>query len=179
MKLLNVGIGVLVFAISGCAGMEVAKNADQPIEIVQDAPGKTKDELFSASKSWLAETFVSGKAVIDDADKESGRIIAKGRIPRPCNQGLDCMANNGHMIGFTLRIDTKDGKIRTTYTNLTNIFPPHSGSLVGTVYTPGSYESALAIKLQGDLDAANTGLTALSSSLQQYVTKDSAASKNW
>lgn len=128
---------LLFISIGGCADMERSPDAGAPIDFVLETPNKSKDQLFSASKSWIAETFVSGKTVIDDADKDSGRIIAKGRIKKPCD-GMQCMGTSDWLIGFTLRIDTKDGKIRTTYTDPTIITPPTSGSLVGLTYIAGS-----------------------------------------
>lgn len=161
---------VVMLVLAGCAGMERAEDADKPIEFVLDAPNKTKDQLFSATKSWIAETFVSGKAVIDDADKNSGRIIAKGRIKHPCEQGVGCLM--GASIGFVLRIDTKDGKIRTTYTSITKVLP--------ATYGPGGTpESENRIWMSGDLADAKKALKNLSDELQRYAVNESAATKNW
>lgn len=162
----------------GCINMEIAKDAEQPIEFVLEAPDQSKDQLFSASKSWIAETFVSGKAVIDDADKDSGRIIAKGRIEKPC-AGIQCaMGYGGRLISFTLRIDTKNGKIRTTYTNPTIIIPPTNSSLFGTTYISGSPETERAL-FRGDVDVVKQAFKTLSDDLQHYVVKETAAKKDW
>ncbi len=163
-------IVVVMFMIGGCAGMQPAPDANKPIEFVLDAPGKTQAQLFSSTKSWIAETFVSAKAVIDDADKDSGRIIAKGRIKHPCDKGVGCLM--GASIGFVMRIDTKDGKIRTTYTSLTKILPATYGA-------GGSPESETAIWAAGDLVDAKTALKDLSDSLQHYVVSDSSENKNF
>jgi hypothetical protein len=147
---------LLIFAVSlfGCAGMEQAKDADKPIELIFDAPGKTKDQLFSATKSWIAETFVSAKAVIDDADKDAGRIIAKGRVVSPCKQGMGCLLTK--YIAFTLRIDMKDGKARMTFSNLSVISPSH-----------GQYaETENAIWMAGDLEDAKVAFSDLKTGLQ-------------
>lgn len=163
---------VLLLALSGCAGSERAEDANKPIEFVLDAPGKTQSQLYSSAKTWVAETFVSGKAVIDEADKDSGRIIAKGRIKRPC-KGLDCVANGGNLIGFMLRIDTKDGKIRMTFINPTII---EKGKMIGTSYSPPSEDF---IWHKGDMDAAKIAFNTLRDELQHYVDNESVTSKNW
>lgn len=174
MKKLMVVAVMLMMA--GCAGMERAADADKPIEFVLDAPGKTQAQLFSASKSWIAETFVSGKTVIDDSDKDSGRIIAKGRVKHPCEKSFAC---GNELIGFTLRIDTKDGKLRTTYTNPTTIRPATSSSLVGMTYIAGSPSTESAIATTGNLEDAKKAFKDLSDSLQRYATNESATGKNW
>lgn len=167
---------VVMLGLVGCAGLDRAPDADKPIEFVLDVPGKTKDQLFSASKSWIAETFVSAKSVIDDADKDSGRIIAKGRIKHPCVKGFAC---GGKLIGFTLRIDTKDGKLRTTFTNPTVYTPSESGHWLGLTYIKGTPESEHAIWADGDLADAKNALKTLGAELQRYAVDESAASKNW
>ena len=163
----------VMLVIAGCAGMQPAPDANQPIEFVLNAPGKTQAQLFSSTKSWIAETFVSAKAVIDDADKDAGRIIAKGRIAKPCS-GLQCAMESGWMIGFTMRIDMKDGKFRTTYTNPMIIEPPTSGSLVGMTYVAGSPESERPVKFAGDFTSTKAAFQNLSESLQQYLVSDSS-----
>ena len=178
MERIKLTILAILISLGGCAGMERATDSDKPVEFVLEAPNKTKDQLFSASKSWIAETFVSGKSVIDDADKDSGRIIAKAIIKKPCD-GVQCALESGWKIGFTLRIDTKDGKIRTTYTNPIIITPSTSGSLVGSTYVSGSQGSERPISLRGEFDDAKKAFRALSDELQSYVTNESTGTKNF
>lgn len=172
---LALGVALIM---SGCAGMAPAADVGQPVEFVLDAPGKTKDQIFSASKSWIAETFVSGKAVIDDADKDSGRIIAKGIIDKPCSS-LQCVMEMGWQIGFTMRIDSKDGKVRITYTNPVVITPASSGSLLGSAYISGSARKERPMKFSGDIADAKIKFQTLSDSLKNYISTDSVAEKDW
>lgn len=167
---------VVALVMTGCAGMERAEDADKPIEFVLEVPGKTQEQLFSASKSWIAETFVSGKSVIDDADKDSGRIIAKGRVKHPCEAASACGSDS---IGFTLRIDIKDGKIRTTYTNATDITPPTSGYRYGLTYVAGTPETEHRIWMVGHLTDAKKAFKSLSDELQRYAASESVGSKSW
>lgn len=162
-----------------CLDLSRSEDAGKPVEIIMEIPGHTKDQLFSSTKVWIAETFVSAKTVIDEADKESGRIVAKGSIGRPCGGWLDCMANGKNSIGFTMRVDLKDGKVRTTYNNLVIIRPATNGSVVGSTYTPGTADSEIPAVLQDDRDAAKNGVTGLSKSLETYLMKETSASKDW
>lgn len=165
-----------VLLLAGCAGMERSPDAGKPIEFVLEAPGKTKDQIFSATKSWIAETFVSGKSVMDDADKESGRIIAKGRVKHPCGEkSYAC----GETIDFTLRIDIKDGKIRATYTNAFDHRDATEGRLIGLTYVKGEPEHTRELWMVGEIADANKAFRKLSDELQQYITSESVGSKNW
>lgn len=172
-------IVAVVFATNVNAGaLSMAQDVDKPVEIILEVSNVLKDDLFIRSKMWVAETFVSGKAVIDSAEKETGTIIAKAYIDRICEGMFDCMGNGRNKVGFKLRIDTKDGKVRTTYTNFTILRPAETGRMVGNVYASGSNEEERPIVLQGDLDAAVKGVKQLSDALKEYLSKETAKS-NW
>lgn len=152
-----------------CAEMKPAENANQPIEIIMEAPGKSQGQLYSSVKSWIAETRTAELSA-NDADKDSGRIVLKGEAPFPCDGFMDCRLKSGTNIKFSLRIDTKDGKIRMIFSNLIKSNPStalHAG--YGDV----------DIVAQGDIDAAKSGAQALSNELLTYATKQSASSKTW
>ncbi len=58
----------------------------------------------------MAKTFLDSKAVIEIKDPENGKIVGKGiTFVRSGIAMLDCR--------FTLTIDVKDGRYRTTYEN--------------------------------------------------------------
>ncbi|MBA4381814.1 MAG: hypothetical protein C0406_04540 [Sideroxydans sp.] len=172
-------IAAVVFATNANAGaLSMAEGVDKPVEVIFEVSNVQKDDLFIRSKTWVSETFVSGKSVIDSAEKETGTIIAKGYIDRACEGMFDCLANGGNKVGFKLRIDTKDGKVRTTYTNFTILRPAESGRMVGNVYVSGSGEEERPVVIQGDLDAAVKGAMQLSDSLKAYLSKETEKS-NW
>lgn len=143
----------------GCADLNQVTEEDfnKPFEFVFEVPGKTKDEIFSASKAWIAQTFVSGKAVTEDADKEAGRIIGNGRIPYPCDHG--CYGKSDQSFGFSMRIDIKNEKFRIIYSNALIYRPP---TTAGTLYIKGGEHP---IRFQGDLDAAKLGFIKINDSL--------------
>lgn len=164
-----------VIFLTGCAGMGEAIDRNKPIEMVFSLPGITKEQAFSATRAWVAETFVSSKTVTDDTDKEAGRIILKGRVPRPCEGAMDCMTYGSNLIGFTLRVDIKDGKLKTTYTNLTTISPPTRGGLT----TLGSPEQENSIFMQNDQTAAQKALKTLSEQLVVSIKKETSPQKDF
>lgn len=165
--------------IAQAGWLSQAENPEKPVEVIFEVPGVSKDDLFTRSKTWIAETFVSGKSVLDSAERESGTIIAKGYIKKPCDGFLNCMATGNNKIGFTMRIDTKDGKVRTTYSNFTVFHPGTTGSVVGNVYTPGTDPSETPIHVQGVLDDAHKGVMALSEELKAYLQKETTSKNDW
>lgn len=112
LKMKKIGPILMVVSailLSGCA----APGANTPVLEVQDVhevPGYSKEELYDQSKLWVAETFVDAKQVIEMADPDKGLLMANGSfdlvflgIQKPTR--------------FSLRLDVKDEKIRTTYKN--------------------------------------------------------------
>ena len=160
MKQIIIAIAALL--LTGCEGTQPIREADKgrPIEFVQEVPGKTKDDIFDATKVWVAENFHSAKAVIEDANKDVGRLIGNGRIDYPCDKG--CVLS-GRIINFTLRIDMKDGKFKTTFTNITLYTPPIRGSF------NGFGEDTRSLTMQHEFDAAQTGFQRLSDSLRTSI----------
>lgn len=161
-------LSMAILLIAGCASMQQSPDAGKPSEYVLAAQGKTKDQIFSITKSWIAETFVSAKDVIDDADPKAGLIIAKGIVPHPCIQAHGCGSNS---ISFTLRVDMKDGKLRMIFSNPLIISPPIPGTLK-------DYESRYSPKMVGDVEDTHTAFEKLRDSLNSYISKGSA-DKNW
>lgn len=77
-------------------------------EQVIDVPDKTKSQLFSNAKVWMANTFVSSKDVIQSEDKEAGNIIGKG-FTKVYFKSMVTIERNDY---FTIQIDVKDNKYR-------------------------------------------------------------------
>jgi len=102
---------LLCLLLTACASMTPAAPEDQELQAVIEVPGQSKDQLFARTLAWMAESFVSSKAVIELQDKENGRIIGHGRtsfssmglVEIPCD--------------YTLIVDVKDEKLRLTFNN--------------------------------------------------------------
>src|SRR4030067_1436563 len=165
MNLIKFAVFAILFTLAGCAGMEPAKESS--IERVVDVPGHTKDQIYNATKIWIAETFHSAKAVIENDDKEAGRIIGNGRITYPCS-GIGCFGKEGWMIGFTMRVDTKEQKFKITFSNITFSMPP-------STYVPSGLERPV---LQAELDDARPSLIELGTQLRSAIDKEQTKA-NW
>lgn len=161
---------IISILFTGCAGMQPLSQPPTAIEFIKEAEGISKDALFSSSKAWIAENFKSSKAVIEDADKDAGRIIGNGTAELRCaGDAWSCMALRGKLLGFTFRVDTKDGKFKTTYSNLRIITMPTPGSLVGFVYSQGKSYSEEQVTLKAEVEAANHTLEKVTARLADFV----------
>jgi Domain of unknown function (DUF4468) with TBP-like fold len=151
----------ILIILFGCAGMEPAKESS--IESVIDVPGRAKDQIYSSTKIWIAETFNSAKAVIEDDDKEAGRVIGNGLIQYPCS-GISCLGKEDWKIGFTMRVDVKDQKFRITFSNIKLSFPASRGS----IFVPGIDRPVL----QDEFDNAKPALLNLGNLLRAAIDKE-------
>jgi hypothetical protein len=68
------------------------------------------DVIFTKAKEWIVLNYKSAKDVIQLADKESLKIIAKGNF-------RSTLFMKEGFISHTLVLDFKDGKMRYTYSN--------------------------------------------------------------
>lgn len=84
-----------------------------------DSAEISKPELFVFAKTWMANTFVSSKSVIEMEDKDAGIIIGNGVFTKRLNGafgnqlGLD-------VIFFTITINVKENKYRCILSNFTH-----------------------------------------------------------
>lgn len=121
-KLFLVGVLGFGFALTGCATSPEMQQATKPIgditEIVE-IDGQTKDQLYDASRIWIAKNFKSANNVIQHEDKSSGTLIGKGNIQFPCEGFIDCGAFGNDKVNFTIKIDTKDNKVRINLSDIT------------------------------------------------------------
>ncbi len=157
-KVLFVAVLVSVVSSSAFAGLfpdfadfKKIDNPNRPIEFILEVPGKTQSQLYSAAKSWLGEVRILATS---DDDKESGRIVGSGGVTGSLEED-----------DFSLRIDTKDGKIRMSFTNFYFRQLQRSGGTSHGVYD------------QHDLNKATDIAKGLSDKLQQYATQQAASNK--
>ncbi len=119
---------------------------ERTIVQVYEAPGFTKDQLFTASRMWIAQNFKSAKAVIEYESKDEGTIIGNGNFAYPCGKGFTCMLKADWRVPFTMKVESKDGKIRLTFTNIHLAWP---ASYSGGISTAAA---DFPIKDRADLD---------------------------
>jgi hypothetical protein len=96
---------------------------ERTIVQVYEAPGFTKDQLFTAARMWIAQNFKSAKAVIEYESKDEGAIIGNGSMAYPCGGGFKCLLTSEWRVPFTMKVETKDEKIRLTFTNIHLAWP--------------------------------------------------------
>ncbi|MEO9300546.1 DUF4468 domain-containing protein [Acinetobacter pittii] len=106
----------------GCAMSPPMTQTTQPmaeVTSVVEVPNKSRDQIFEASKIWIAKSFKSANDVIQYADKSSGVIVGKGNIQFPCEGFISCGAFGNDKVNFTIKIETKDNKARINFSDIT------------------------------------------------------------
>lgn len=172
-------IGVLVAAlllgvISGQASAKGGAPTDEERTIVQvyEAPDYTKEQIYAATKMWIAENFKSAKAVIEYENKDEGTIIGNGIIRYPCGGAFSCIAKADWTVPFTMRVESKDGRFRLTFTNIHLAWPARYSSGIATSAHDGP------INQRSDLDRIRPELLKLGERLQASMGK-AQASDDW
>ncbi len=143
--------GFLALAM-GCASSQLAG----PAEKVIDLPGMTKRQIFEKARQWLTYRFVSGRAVLDYQDFNTGRLIAKGTltIQQPMGSRVEV-----HVIST---IDSVAGKTRITVdsTDCASVAPNGARyPCEGMFISPGAREEVLNLpeKFAGDYESYMKG----------------------
>ncbi len=126
-------------------------NPNRPIEFILDVPGNTQSQLFSTVKSWLGEVRILTNM---DADKDSGRIVGSGGVVTQLEED-----------DFSLRVDTKNGKVKMSFTNFNFRQLQRSGGTSHGVYD------------KNDLNKATNIAKIWSDKFLQYANQQSASSK--
>lgn len=116
---------VAVLALAFLAIPSLAKEPplteeERTVVQVYEAPGYTRDQIFDSTKMWVAENFKSAEAVLDYEDKDTGTIIGNGNmvIDVPMQKGVSYYSVYRGRVGFKMKVETKDGKMRISFTNL-------------------------------------------------------------
>lgn len=95
--------------VFGCATPGAADHEPLSLTAIHDVPGKTGPEICRQARDWAALNLRDSKAVIEVFDLEQGKLIGKGGMSVPGPTGLP------NHLGFSLQVDCKDGKVRTTF----------------------------------------------------------------
>ncbi len=108
-----------LLAAAGCAvtpERKPAKAEDLTIREVWQVPGLTSDQLFDAANRWVRTAFDDDVDIIQYANRRRGIVVGKTFIPyqRPNAVGL----REKYDLRFTIVVEVKDGKVRTTFTDL-------------------------------------------------------------
>lgn len=112
MKKYSIGVIIILsFLLYTCASQRTVPIADRQYQIITFFQEKNKGEIFDSALRGLAYVFNSPKSVIQYQNRDEGQIVIKGYMdviytiqPVPTK--------------FTLTIEIKDGKMRSTFTNI-------------------------------------------------------------
>lgn len=127
------GVGAV---LGGCAATPQQPVTPVKFEKVYEMGGLTQAQIYDGARQWFATAFRSANAVIQYEDKATGSIIGKGNMPYRCAGFADCMlVTGGDRVDFTVRVDTKDNRMRVSYENLVHHRPSH---VSGTTRMPES-----------------------------------------
>jgi len=152
MKFRNlIAIFGVALVMGGCASMQPVAESDKTFERVVEAPGNSKEQIYTSIKIWIAENFKSAKSVIELDSKEDGLIIGNGIIQYPCS-GMDCLAKGDWKVPFTMRVDMKDTKFKISFSNIKLSWPASYSSGISSPAYNGSVNS------QGDMDVIKPAL---------------------
>ena len=114
-----------VIAFASCASAPIAPIEDRSMQKVHDID-LTKNEIYDASLEWMAQTFFDSREVIELKDKENGKIIGKGMTSF---RGKTGWFSANTPCRFTLIVEAKDNKYRTTYTNFIGLWGENQSRL--------------------------------------------------
>ncbi|MDN3548825.1 DUF4468 domain-containing protein [Mucilaginibacter aquaedulcis] len=79
-------------------------------ERIMDAPGKSKADLYKNAKQWFVDYFKSSKYVIQNEDKEDGKIVGKGILFVAFRGALGSNVIYNDKLSF--QVDCKENKYR-------------------------------------------------------------------
>jgi len=108
----------LALLLAGCAGLPAVPDpGDQgggPV-LFTGEHHRTKNAAFLAAAGWLSEHYPGGKNVVQQSDKGSGTITAKGsyRWSKP----VDSFALHFHegTVGYSLKVTVTDSKVEMAF----------------------------------------------------------------
>lgn len=116
---------IVLIAMAGlfvsCAHHKIVPIEERQVQFVHEVD-LTKDQIFDRTMKWFALTFVDSKSVLKVENRDGGQIVGKA--------GTYIKRLMAIPIGFSVCVDIKDAKYRTTYKDFT----------IGTIDLTAEYE---------------------------------------
>lgn len=113
--------------------LSVSLFAQKPLEFnsIVKVEGVTKNDIYVQVNDWLATSFNSANDVIQMADKDAGKFIAKGQV----NYSIGKMMYNctDGALRFTIKVSVRDNKFRFILTQISHKSYGNSNCEFGTV----------------------------------------------
>ncbi|HZX59300.1 MAG TPA: DUF4468 domain-containing protein [Mucilaginibacter sp.] len=140
-------LSISSYAQNDTVGLHIPiKDSKIVYEGVIQIPERTKQDLLNNAKQWFVDYFKDSKNVIQNEDKDQGRIVGKGIIviqPKAYDK-------------ITIQIDCKDGKYRYRIYDMIGTIPAHYDVWVGNVREINFLPEDLINKLTIDGEAPFT-----------------------
>ncbi len=80
-----------------------------------DSVSKSKSQIYTDTKMFIAETWKSSKAVIENDDKEGGIILIKGNVIKSDTYSMNVLE---YVYAYTITFRMKDSKYKITLDNV-------------------------------------------------------------
>lgn len=160
-KILVMGAAIMAASTSYAAELVI-----EPIEKVYEIPNMAKAQIYTGVRSWFAESFKSAKDVIQMDDKEAGTIIGNGRTVYSCKGVGDCLLYSSSNLAFTLKVDIKDNKLRSTYSKVKLLMKSSMGETEGYIQ-------------KKQLENIMNQLSSLSDQMVEQVKANQSTNSNW
>jgi hypothetical protein len=122
----------------------------------------TKDEIYDISLEWMTKTLSDSKGIFELKDKERGNLVGTGLtffIKRSIWGPEDVPCR------FTIMVEAKDNKYKTTYSNFISL----SGK---------SYGRLKPVEQKEYIDKVKAKLAIIDDNLYDYLNK-SKSNTNW
>jgi hypothetical protein len=150
--------------LTGCATTPPVPKEPVKLENIYTIENLTKDQIYDGTRQWFAIAFNSANAVIQYEDKKAGTIIGKASTKYTCAAIADCLlGTTNDKLEFTIRVDTKDNRVRVAYSDLVYFIPAHTSG--------GTYFNDSRRPISPDSDAARMNVPKLDKAVQDMVNK--------
>jgi hypothetical protein len=105
----------ILFTICMSLGLTLSAQTNFAWDEIIELDGQSKDQIYSKTKLYVADTWKSANDVIQNDDKEAGLILLKGStMQNLVYQTLD----HKYYFSYTIKLYQKDDKARMTIDNV-------------------------------------------------------------
>ena len=108
-RLMHSALLIVVFGLAGCISKgQTVDPASLEFQQVRSVEGQSKDQIYTAARSWMAERFTSSNEAIQMQDRESAKVVANAEMAFPANMGLE------QYISMNVIFEAREGRFRLT-----------------------------------------------------------------
>jgi hypothetical protein len=113
--------------------LSISLFAQKPLEYnsIIEVEGITKNDIYVQVNDWLATTFNSANDVIQMADKDAGKFIAKGQVNYSSGKMMYNCSDG--VLSFTIKVSVRDNKFRFILTQINHKARGNSTCEFGTI----------------------------------------------